>query len=246
MKKVVSIEGVCDASSGGGAVKSGTKWQGVAFFRPWRVVPEGRPSTELLRVLLPARATSAAAMRDSRRTETVVVYRFSAALYPRRKNMLASGELRGRFSRVGAAGGTLAEADEEVAARLRVKDPVLGVLIRPPRADAFEGRLKLFGRSVPLTVDGPVERASVSFARAREGLANVPKAVAKKMLRLANEAWLDQPITERELLRRLKIQGVSLDGKGLRLHFSCGDTFTDHGIVATVTARGTLASAHLE
>ena len=246
MKNVVSIEGVCDASSGGGAVMSGTKWQGVAFFRPWRLELDGRPSTDLLRVLLPARATSAAAMRDSRKVETGVVYRFAAALYPQQKNLLASAELRGRFSRVTAAGGPLAEADEKVAAKLRVKDPVLGVLIRPPRAEAFEGRLRLFGRSVPLTVDAPVDRASAAFARVKHALAGAPEAVAKKMLKLANDTWLDEPITARELHRRLKIEAVSIGVKALRLHFSCGDTFTDHGVVATVSVRGTIASAHLE
>lgn len=246
MKTVVSIEGVCDPSSGAGAVLSGAKWQGVAFFRPWRVLPGARTSTELLRVLLPARATSASAMRDSKRPTIGVVYRFDATLQPRRKNRLASAELAGRFARVGAATGTLAEADRGVATSLRVKDPVLGTLIRPPRGDAFEGRLKILGRSVPITVAGSVERASASFARVKPRLADAPKAVAKALLKLANETWLDEPITERELVRRLRIERVSLDGKCLRLHFSCGDTFTEHGIVATVGMRGAVASAHLE
>ena len=166
------------------------------------------------------------------RVKTGVTYRFEATLTPNRKNMLRGAEVHGRIC-AAKSEGALAKAEAEVAREIRIKDPVLGTLVRPPRAEAFEGRVKVLGRSVPLLVNGSVARASALVVSLQAKLESLPPVVAQKMLRLANDVWLDEQITERELLRRLKPSEVVVFAKSVTVSFSCGDTFGDHGIAAT-------------
>lgn len=236
MKRVV-IEGIREVSSDG-AVLEGQRWHGVAVFRPWRLAPNGRLSNEPLHVSLQARRTSAEARRDAKRVKVGVYYRFAASLHPRRPNMLTSADLRGTFEAI-AGDNALVTRDAELSKTVRVKDPVLGTLVRPPHQQQFRGNLKLFGRGVPMYVDGSVARASALLARLRRDLRAMPGSVARKMVPLANRSWLDQPISERELRRRLKPTEVWLVKNAMQISFSCGDTFGDHGITVTINSRGT-------
>ncbi|MBK9071238.1 MAG: DUF2262 domain-containing protein [Myxococcales bacterium] len=244
--KVVAIEGVADLDRGGGAVKEGRHWRGVVFLRPWRILPDGDSSKALLRVLLPPHLNSGDAVRSSKRLTTGKTYRFSATLQPRRPNRLITSELTGRFVRVQGSSG-LGRADKTVSATIRLKDPVLGALIRRARTQTYEGRLKLYGRTVSLLVDeDAIAGASALFAKTSLRFAEVPKFIAKKMLRLANETWLDKPISENEFLRRLKPTEVRVDSKSVCLDFSCGEIFGDHGLVVKLTGRGGIRDVQLQ
>jgi hypothetical protein len=246
--RTVRIEGIGDRQSAG-AVQMRGRWQGVVFFRPWKA-EGGKVSKEVLRVLLPPRVASSAAMRECRSVQTGVAYRFEVELYPARKGMLRSGELRGKLvKRPGP--GTLAEADARVAKRIVVRDARLGRLVREPRAEHFEGTLTVMGRRCALIVWGDdVAKAAALVRRLRSKLGGLAARIARQLVGLAND-WRPEgepEITGRELARRLKPTEASVDAKAraLTLSFNCADTFTDHGVTATLTARGALKNVHIQ
>jgi hypothetical protein len=246
--KKATIEAIGDRQSAG-AVMSGRRWQGVVFFRPWRV-QGGKIRNDMLRVLLPPRVKSSEASRDSKKVKMGVAYRFDAALYPERTNLIPSGELRGKLTRLKGI-NALAAADAEAAAELVVRDAVLGKLVRASRTTHFEGSLKVLGRKCELFVWGKdVEKAAALVRRLKPKLGALPKKIAARLVALANRWRPDgaREISERELASRLKPTGVSVDARARRLtfSFSSGDTFTDHGVTATLDERGTLSDVHLQ
>jgi hypothetical protein len=184
-------------------------------------------------------------MAACRRVKEGQAYRFKADLHAKAPNRLWSAELRGRLTTVSTTSDTVAKADAKLTETLRVTDPVLGRLVRKPRQDQFDGRIEVLGRRVPLCVWTSVERASALFDRVQSKLPKVPQFVARTMLPLANDVWLDTPISEPQLLRRLKLTEVSIDDT-LSLSFSCGDTFGDHGIAVEIGPRGGLRPPELQ
>jgi len=132
---------------------SGVRWQGVVFFCPWLV--GGKVRRDKLRVLLPMRAHSGEASRESKKVKTGAPYRFCVELSPERKGLIPSGELKGKLVRLKRI-EALAAADAAISERIVVRDPLLGKLVREPRSPHFEGRLKLLGRRCEPTasIDG--------------------------------------------------------------------------------------------
>lgn len=243
-RKVVEIEGVgvqslgCVGARGGG-------WHGVALLRPWRVLPDGEPQNQTLRVLMRAYATSAAAMKAGARVEEGVVHRGRVVMDRASKDFLPGGTLEGRLRRA-AASGVIATADAEASKTIRRNDPVLGRLVRHARQQAYVGRVTVLGRSVPLVVTGSIEGASALFAHVGGRIETLPEDAVRTMLPLANRVWLDTPIRAEQFLRRIKPTEVELDATSVRIRFSCGTTFGEHGLLATLTRRRTKARIEIE
>jgi hypothetical protein len=164
--------------------------------------------------------------------------------------MLRSGELRGRLVKQPGP-GVLSDADAQAAKRIVVRDAQLGRLVRAPRTEYFEGTLSVMGRRCPLLVWGEdAAKAAALMRRVRSKLDRLAAPIAHKLVRLAND-WRpkgEPELTERELARRLKPTEASIDAnaRGLTLSFNCGDTFTDHGVTATLTAGGALKNVHIQ
>jgi hypothetical protein len=178
-------------------------------------------------------------------------------LLPQRPNMLTAAILVGRATRVKPS-PDLAATDAKLSEVVSVRDPYLGRLERPPKADAFTGSLRLLGRRASLTVEHENDRTpqatiagAASLLRKLEPkLADMPARIAKTLLKPARHWQEDDgqpPITAQTLERLLRLTTVVVppEGNQLVLFFECGDVFADHGVMAKVSAQGRLLTADI-
>lgn len=94
-----------------------------------------------------------------------------------------------------------------------------------------------------------IEYANHFLAWFEENEEEIKRYAAKKMLKLKNKNWLDpkeKPATERDFLKKMKIESISINSdKSAVLFFDADDLFTDHSIIIEVSKNRKLTDASL-
>lgn len=145
----------------------------------------------------------------------------------------------------------LAAATIERAKPVIVDDATFGRVVLDRELGCFDGTIELWGTSMRVALDEPVDFAASArmFAKVGKSRAAFDKAIAKQLLDDVYDSWEEAGNAKCDgptLIANIAPERISCSADGATVHWKAArDLFGGHGIVTSMTKTGTVDRAEM-